>query len=58
MKKHEFEKLWLLQLAIGTKGKVANFISSDEFLMQDLVTKVDLNIFPLGLYDVLIGMYW
>ena len=58
MRKYDFEKSWLVQLAIGTKRKLASFISSCEVYMQDLITKVDLNVLPLGSYDVLIGMDW
>ena len=58
MKKYDFEKSWLVQLAIGTKRKVISFISSCEVHMQDLITKVYLNVLPLGCYDVLIGMDW
>ena len=56
MRKYDFEKLWLVQLATGTKRKVTNFISSCEVHMQDLIKKVDLNVLPLGSYDVPIGM--
>ena len=45
-----------MQLTVGTKRKLSNFISSCEVHMQNLISKVDLNIFPLGSYDVLIGM--
>ena len=58
MRKYDFEKSWLVQLATGTKRKVTSFISSCEVHMQDLITKVDLNVLPLGSYDVLIGMDW
>ena len=58
MIKYDFEKSWLVQLATKTKRKVTSFISSCEAHMQDLITKVDLNVLPLGFYDVIIGMDW
>ena len=48
--------MWLVQLATRTKRKVTSFISSCEVHMQDLITKVSLNVLPLGSYNVLIGM--
>ena len=47
-----------MPLATGTKRKVTSFISSCEVHMQDLITKLYLNVLPLGSYDVLIGMDW
>lgn len=53
-----FQKSWLVQLATGTKRKVVIFIESSELFMNDLQTHVNLNVLPLGSYDVLIGMDW
>ena len=58
MRKYDFEKSWLMQLANGTKTKVTSFIYSCEVHMKDLITKVYLNVLPLIFYDVLIGMDW
>jgi hypothetical protein len=55
-KKHE--KYWLLQLAIGAKRKVVESVKSCPVGMNGLSTKEDLNMFPLGSYDFLIGMDW
>jgi hypothetical protein len=48
----------LVQLAIGAKRKVNEMVKSCLIDMNRLNTKVDLNIFPLGSYDCLIGMDW
>jgi hypothetical protein len=55
-KKHA--KAWLVQLAIGTKRKVAEVIEDCPFEMSGLHTQATLNILPLGSYDVLLGMDW
>ena len=52
------KKYWLVQLATGTKRKVVNYVESCEMFMSQFVTQVKLNVFPLGSYDVLIGMDW
>ena len=51
-----FEKSWLVQLATGTKRKVTSYVKNCEIMMNELNTHVDLNILPLGSYDLLIGM--
>jgi hypothetical protein len=51
-------KPWLVQLATGTKIKVAEVIPACQFIMGGLPTRVTLNILPLGCYDLLIGMDW
>jgi hypothetical protein len=51
-------KLWLVRLATGTKRKVAEVIPACQFIMGGLPTRATLNIFPLGSYDLLIGMDW
>jgi hypothetical protein len=52
------EKSWLVQLATGAKRKVVESVKSCPVGMNGLSTKADLNIFPLGSYDFLIGMDW
>jgi hypothetical protein len=52
------EKSWLVQLATGTKRKVIELVNSCSVDMKGMSTKVELNIFPLGSYDCLIGMDW
>ena len=60
---HAFKKLnhsksWLVQLTIGTKRKVSEVVRKCPFVMDGLVTCADMNVFPLGSYDALIGMDW
>jgi hypothetical protein len=52
------DKSWLVQLVIGAKRKVVELVKSCPVGMNGLSTKADLNIFPLGSYDFLIGMDW
>ena len=47
-----------VQLAIGTKRKVSEIVKYFEVNLNGFPTKVNLNILPLGLYDILIGMDW
>jgi hypothetical protein len=49
-------KPWLVQLATGTKRKVAKVIPSFQFIMDGFPAQETLNILPLGSYDLLIGM--
>jgi hypothetical protein len=56
IRKHE--KSWLVELAIGTKRKVIELVKSCPVNMNRLRMKAELNIFPLGSYDCLIGMDW
>ena len=51
-------KSFLVQLATGDKRKVVELVKSCLVGMNGLSTKADLNIFPLGSYDCLIGMDW
>ena len=50
----KIDKSWLVQLAIGTKSKFTSYVKYYEILMNDFITHVDLNILPLGSYDMLI----
>ena len=56
LKKEKHEKLWLVQLATGTKRKVSELVKYCDIDMNSFPTKVDLNILLLGSYDVLIRM--
>ena len=58
LKKSKHRKSWLVQLATGTKRKVSEVVKQCPLDMNGLVTCVDLNVLPLGSYDVLIGMDW
>jgi hypothetical protein len=49
---------WLVQIATGTKIKVAEVIPACQFIMDGLPTHATLNILPLGYYDLLIDMDW
>jgi hypothetical protein len=52
------EKSWLVQLATGGRRKFVELVKSCPLGMNGLSTKEDLNMFPLGSYDLLIGIYW
>ena len=54
--KVKHDKPWLVQLATGTKHKVSEIVKECEVNLNGFPMKVNLNILPLGLYDVLIGM--
>jgi hypothetical protein len=51
-------KSWLVQPATGAKRKVNEMVNSCLMDMNGLNTREDLNIFPLGSYDYIIGMDW
>ena len=57
-KKDKHRKPWLVQLATETKRKVSEVVEKFLLVMNGLITCVDLNVLPLGSYDVLIGMDW
>ena len=57
-KKVKDRKFWLVHLATGTKRKVIEMVEKCPLVMDGLVTCVDMNVLPLGSYDVLIGMDW
>ena len=57
-KKVKRRKSWLVYLATGTKRKVSEVVEKFPLVMNGLVTYVDMNILPLGSYDVLIRMDW
>jgi hypothetical protein len=58
LEKVKHSKSWLVQLATGTKRKVIEFISDCKLEISSHDTKVNLNVLPLGSYDILIGMDW
>ena len=53
-----FENSWLVQLATGAKRKVTCFVKECAVVMDHFETVIKLNVFPLGSYDLLIGMDW
>ena len=58
MKKSKFEKSSLVQLATRTKRKINETVIGYQINLNGVNTIVDLNIIPLGSYDILIGMDW
>ena len=58
LKKVKHETPWLVQLTTSTKRKVSELVRDYEVNLNDFLAKIDINILPLGLYDVLINMDW
>jgi hypothetical protein len=58
LKKLKHAKSWLVQLATSTKRKVVDFISDFEFILDGQKIRTNLNILPLGSYDMIIRMDW
>ena len=56
--KVKHDKPWLVQLATGRKSKVSEIVKECEVNLNSFLTKVNLNILPLGSYDILISMDW
>ena len=56
--KVKHNKSWLIQLAIGTKRKESEVLMECRIELNGILTKVNLNVLPLGSYDALIGMDW
>eukprot|EP00253_Pinus_taeda_P012179 PITA_12179 len=54
----KFKNPWLVQLATGAKRRVTAKINDCSFVIADQPVMADLNILPLGSYDILIGMDW
>ena len=51
-------KSWLVQLATSTKRKVTNIVINCKIMLNDFLMHVNVNVFPLGSCDLLIGMDW
>ena len=58
LQQDKFEKYWMVQLNTGTKWKVTNYVKNYEIMMNELNTHGNLNILPLGSYDLIVGMDW
>jgi hypothetical protein len=58
LEKSKLGKSSLVQLATGTKRRIHDMVRSCSISLNDVNTSIDLNIIPLGYYDILIGMYW
>lgn len=56
--KSKLEKSSLVLLAIGTKRRINEMVIGCSINMNRVNDNVDLNIIPLGSYDILIGMDW
>ena len=57
-KKLKHSKSWLVQLATGTKRKISEIVERFPLDMDGLFTYANLNVFPFGSYDILVGMDW
>jgi hypothetical protein len=58
LEKIKLGKSSLLQLATRTKRRVHDMVRSSSISINGMNTSMDLNIIPLGSYDILIGMDW
>ena len=56
LRKVQHVKSWLVQLATGQKKNVSEVLFECLIELNGLLTKVNLNVFPLGFYDALNGM--
>eukprot|EP00253_Pinus_taeda_P014098 PITA_14098 len=54
----KFKNPWLVQLATGAKRRVVAKIKDCSFTIAGQPVTTDLNVLPLGSYDILIGMDW
>eukprot|EP00253_Pinus_taeda_P011178 PITA_11178 len=54
----KFKNPWLVQLATGAKRRVGAKIRDCSFTIARQPVMADLNVLPLGSYDILIGMDW
>eukprot|EP00253_Pinus_taeda_P018243 PITA_18243 len=54
----KFKNPWLVQLATGAKRRVGAKIKDCSFTITGQPVMADLNVLPLGSYDILIGMDW
>jgi hypothetical protein len=58
LEKSKLGKTSLVQLATGTKRRIHDMVRSCSIILNGMNTSMDINIIPLGSYDILIGMYW
>ena len=56
LEKVKHEKPWLVQLATGMQRKVSEIVRDCEVNLNGFLTRINLNLLPLGSYDVVIGM--
>eukprot|EP00253_Pinus_taeda_P036311 PITA_36311 len=58
LQSEKFKNPWLVQLATGAKRRVLAKINNCSLTIAGQPIVADLNILPLGSYDILIGMDW
>eukprot|EP00253_Pinus_taeda_P034937 PITA_34937 len=54
----KFKNPWLVQLATGAKRRVTAKVNDFSFIIVEQLVMADLNVLPLGSYDILISMDW
>lgn len=54
----KFKTPWLVKLATGAKRRVISKFKSCPIEIAEQPVTTDLNVLPLGSYDILIGMDW
>jgi predicted aspartyl protease len=58
LQSEKFRNPWLVQLATGAKRRVLAKINNCSLTIAGQPIVADLNVLPLGSYDILIGMDW
>jgi hypothetical protein len=58
LEKSKLGKASLVQLVTGTKRRIHDMVRSCSISLNGVNTSIDLNMIPLGSYDILIGMDW
>jgi hypothetical protein len=58
LEKSKFEKPSFVQLATRTKRRIHDMVIGCSISLNGVNTNADLNIIPLGFYDIIIGMDW
>ena len=58
LEKSKIEKSSLVHLSTRTKRRINEVVIGCPISIKRVTTNVDLNIIPLGYYDILIGIYW
>jgi hypothetical protein len=58
LEKSKLRKVSLVQLATGTKKRIYDMVKICSISLNGVNTSTNLNIIPLGSYDVVIGMDW
>ena len=58
LKSEKFQQSWLVELATSTKSKVTHKLPQIVINLNGYQTELNLNILPLGSYDVMVGRDW